>query len=189
MRSMSLRRQQRDKVDSRERSRGQILVLFVGSTVLFVLLCGVVVDIAYYWVGSLQAQRAADAAALAGAVYLPGDRPTAYSAAQASATQNGYTSGGTTTVTPSQDSNDPRQLNVAINARVGTFFSRIVGITSWPIRVSAKGVYVLPVPMGSPDAYYGVGNYSLNQTTVSTTSYRRLRTRLRLRQPERLDHA
>lgn len=73
------------------RSSGQIVVLFAASIVLFILLCGVVVDLAYYWVGSLQAQRAADAAALAGAVYLPGDTATACTTARAAAIANGFT--------------------------------------------------------------------------------------------------
>ena len=81
MRSISLRKRH-PQFDPHRQSRGQILVIFVVATVLFVLLCGVVLDIAYYWVGSLQAQRAADAAALAGAVYLPGDTTSAYSAAR-----------------------------------------------------------------------------------------------------------
>jgi Flp pilus assembly protein TadG len=164
-------RSMRHELGSRGRSRGQIVVLFAGSIVLFVLLCGVVVDIAYYWVGSLQAQRAADAAALAGAVYLPGDTASAYSAAAASATQNGFTTGGATTVHSVQDSANQRQLDVTISTRIGTFFSRVVGLTSWPVTVSAKGVYVLPVPMGSPDAYYGVGTYSVNKTTTTTAYY------------------
>jgi Flp pilus assembly protein TadG len=160
------------RVGARARRGGQIAVMFAGSIVLFVLLCGVVVDIAYYWVGTLQAQRAADAAALAGAVYLPGDTTSAYSTARAAATKNGYTVGGSTlAVTPVQDAGDPRQLDVTITARIGTFFSRVVGITSWPVTVTSKGVYVLPVPMGSPDAYYGVGNYSVNNTTTNTASY------------------
>ena len=31
-----------------------------------------------------------------------------------------------------------------------------------PSPCTSKSVYVLPVPMGSPDAYYGVGSYSVN---------------------------
>jgi hypothetical protein len=157
---------------SRARSGGQIVVIFAGSIVLFVLLCGVVVDIAYYWVGMLQAQRAADAAALAGAVYLPGDTTTAYAVARSSAAQNNFAVGGNVlTVTPVQDGGDPRQLDVTITARIPTFFSRVVGISSWAATVTAKGVYILPVPMGSPDAYYGVGNYSVNQTTTNRSDY------------------
>ena len=146
------------------RSHGQVAVIFALSIVLFVALSAVVVDVAYYWVNTLQVQRAADSAALAGAVYLPGDTTTAYAEAQKSATRNGYTAGGSVTVVPVQDTDDPRQLDVTITAKVSTFFARVVGITSWPVTRTAKGVYVLPVPMGSPLAYYGVGDFWTNQT-------------------------
>ncbi len=152
-------------VRSEGRSRGQVAVIFALSIVLFVALSAVVVDIAFYWVTTLKVQRAADAAALAGAVYLPGDRTTAYAEARASATQNDYTGGAAVTVTPVQDADDPRQLNVAITASSPTFFARALGITSFGVTRSAKGVYVLPVPMGSPLAYYGVGDFAVNETT------------------------
>ena len=149
------------------RSRGQVVVIFAMSIFLFVGLCAVVVDISWYWVNTLRVQRAADAAALAGVVYLPGDTTNAFAEARASAKQNGYTTG----VTPVQDGLDPRQLDVTITANVPTFFARVVGVSSWPVTRSAKGVYVLPVPMGSPDAYYGVGNFSFNQTTTYPTTH------------------
>ncbi len=185
MRTLPVRRSGLRQLSARARSGGQIVVLFAGATVLFILLCGVVVDLSYYWVGSLQAQRAADAAALAGAVYLPGDPSTACSTARASAKQNGFTpaaqtgclppSGSACTVSgsvgirPVQDAADGRQLDVTLTTSVGTFFSRVVGIGSFPVTVHSKGVYVLPVPMGSPDAYYGVGDYSINDS--STNNY------------------
>ncbi len=158
---------------SRGQSRGQIAILFALSIVLFAALCAVVVDVAFYWVSTLQAQRAADAAALAGAVYLPGDTTKAYSEARASAAQNGYTTG--VTITTIQDSQavaggDPRQLDVTINAAVPTFFARVVGISSFPVTKSSKGVYVLPVPMGSPLSYYGVGDFTVQKTVTNTTT-------------------
>ena len=156
----------------RTRSRGQIAVIFALSITLFVALCALVVDISFYWVSTLQAQRAADAAALAGAVYLPGDPVTAYKEARDSATQNGYTAGGPANVviTTVQDAGDSRQLDVTISASVPTFFARVVGISSFPVTRTAKGVYVLPVPMGSPLAYYGVGEFSANKLTTTTTT-------------------
>ena len=51
---------------SRDRSRGQVAVIFALSIVLFGELALVVVDVAFYWVTTLKVQRAADAAALAG---------------------------------------------------------------------------------------------------------------------------
>jgi hypothetical protein len=157
---------------SRAGSRGQIAAIFGLSIVLFVALCAVVVDISFYWVSTLQAQRAADAAALAGAVYLPGDPATAYAQARASAKQNGYATG----VTPVQHSvrvsgGDPSQLDVTVTASVPTFFARVIGITSWPVTRMAKGVYVLPLPMGSPIAYYGVGDFAINKSTTNRTDY------------------
>jgi len=156
---------------ARGRSRGQVAVMFALSITLFVALCAIVVDISFYWVATLRVQRAADAAALAGAVYLPGDTTTAYSVARTSATENGYPDGGDVTVTPVQDAGDPRQLDVTISANVPAFFARVVGITSFPVTRAAKGVYVLPVPMGSPLAYYGVGDFSVNTVTTVTNPH------------------
>jgi hypothetical protein len=136
--------------------RGQVIVIFAGGIVLFTLLMAVVVDVSWYWANSLRVQRAADAAALAGAVYLPGNVSTAVSSARAEASKNGYTNGTNATVTPTQDTTNNRQLDVQISAQVGTYFMRIIGISSIEATRSSKAEYVLPVPMGSPENYYGV---------------------------------
>jgi Flp pilus assembly protein TadG len=161
----------RSRSGSRDASRGQATVIFAVSIVLFVSLCALVVDLSFYWVTTLRVQRAADAAALAGAVYLPGDKTTAYAEAVASATQNDYTGSTGVTVVPVQDSGDPRQLDVTITASSPAFFARVMGISSFPITRSSKGIYVLPVPMGSPLAYYGVGDFTVNKTTTSTANF------------------
>ena len=149
---------------TRRAERGQVIVIFAGGIVLFMLLLAVVLDVSWYWANTLRVQRAADAAALAGAVYLPGNRTTAYSAARAEAQKNGYIGGGATTVTPVQDSQDPsstthnpRQLNVTVSAPVNTYFMRVIGISTVQATRASKAEYVLPVPMGSPQNYYGVG--------------------------------
>ncbi len=48
-----------------------MIVIFAGGIVLFMLLLAVVVDVSWYWANTLRVQRAADAAALAGVVWLP----------------------------------------------------------------------------------------------------------------------
>jgi len=136
--------------------RGQVIVIFAGAIVLFTMLLAIVIDVSWYWANSLRVQRAADAAALAGAVYLPGDVTTAYSRARAEARKNGYVNGTNATVTPVQDAMNNRQLNVSMSAPVGTFFMRVIGISSIQATRTAKAEYVLPVPMGSPLNYYGV---------------------------------
>ena len=150
----------------RLRQRGQILVIFSLSIFVFIGLCGVVVDVAWYWANNLRMQRAADAAALAGVVWLPGDVPKADNAAYAEATKNGYTTGvNGYTVTPVQDPTNARRLVVTINGPVPTFFAHLFGINSFQASRTGKADYVLPVPMGSPQAYYGVGFYQGLQTT------------------------
>ena len=51
------------------------MVMFAAAIVFFVGFLAIVVDVSWYWVNQLKVQRAADAAALAGAVWLP-DTPT-----------------------------------------------------------------------------------------------------------------
>ena len=152
----------------RNGSRGQVLVIFAGAAFVLLALMALVIDVSWYWANTLKVQRAADAAALAGAVWLPGDAITAAATARTEAKKNGYTDGaGGTTVTPTQDTTDPRQLDVQVSAPVGTFFMRAIGINSITATRTAKGLYVLPVPMGSPLAYYGVGDFYINQPTAA----------------------
>jgi hypothetical protein len=144
----------------RNGSRGQVVVIFAGAAFVLLALMALVIDVSWYWANTLKVQRAADAAALAGAVWLPGDAVTAASTARTEAKKNGYTDGaGGITVTPTQDTTDPRQLDVQVSAPVGTFFMRAIGINSITATRTSKGLYVLPVPMGSPLAYYGVGDF------------------------------
>ena len=92
------------------RSRGQILVIFAGAIVALLTLCSLVVDVAWYWSVNLRIQRAADAAALAGVVFLPGNPAQADLAAKAEAAKNGYTDGqsGVHIVTAPDSANDRR---------------------------------------------------------------------------------
>ncbi len=140
---------------SRIRQRGQGLVMFVAAIVFLIGLLAIVVDVTWYWANSLQVQRAADAAALAGAVWLP-DQPTkAHDVAIASATQNGYTTGGGVTVTAVQNATRDIQLDTSVSAPVSTFFMRLFGINSIQATRKSAAEYVVPVPMGSPLNYFG----------------------------------
>jgi Flp pilus assembly protein TadG len=87
--------------EARRAERGQALVMFILMSLVMVGAVAIVTDISWVWYGQQRMQRAADAAALAGAVYLPGDPTTAYSTARAEATKNGFTDGsGGVVVTP-----------------------------------------------------------------------------------------
>ena len=155
----------------RSTSRGQVVVIFAGSMLLMAMLAAAVVDISWYWTNNLRMQRAADAAALAGVVFLPGDPTSAIATAREEATKNGYTDGvGGFSVTPSQDPTNDRRLLVSISGPIGTYFARIAGLTSFNATRNSKADYVLPVPMGSPENYYGVFGLTRGLTTTGTVT-------------------
>jgi len=143
--------------------RGQTLVVVALLMTMLLGFVGLAIDIGWYELNLIRMQRAADAAALAGVVFLPGNPTAANNAAIAEATKNGYTSGaGGVTVVPQQDAINNKMLGVTIQATVQTFFARLLGTPT--IRGSRKALaeFVLPVPMGSPQAYYGIANMCRN---------------------------
>ncbi|MBX3029599.1 MAG: hypothetical protein KF809_05535 [Chloroflexi bacterium] len=151
-----------DQTPSRRRRAegGQALVVFVLLSVVLVGAVAIVTDVSWLWYGNQRMQRAADAAALAGAIYLPGNTAQAYASARAEATKNGFTSGvDGVSVTPMQDPLNRRRLIVTINGPVGAFFARALGFTEFGSQAVSRAEYVLPVPMGSPENYYGIGYY------------------------------
>jgi hypothetical protein len=149
--------------------RGQVLLITAGILTILIALVGLVVDLGWYQSSVLRVQRAADAAALAGVVYLPTQVGNAQNTAFAEATKNGYTTGGTTTVTAAQDPGDSRRLNVTVTTQVPTFFIRIFGVSSIGVTRTASARFVLPVPMGSPLNYYGVGCMDTNSSEPTCT--------------------
>ena len=156
---------------SRRRARGQIIVIFAAATVVFMGLSAIVIDVSWYLSSQVRMQRAADAAALAGVVLLPGNVPGAVSLARTEASRNGYTSGvNGMTVTPIQDPVSTRRMQVTITGPVGTYFARAIGVTSFNATVVAKAEYILPVPMGSPENYYGVFGMTRGLTESTTTT-------------------
>ena len=147
------------------RQQGQALVIFVFATFVLIGAAAVATDASWLFVSQQRMQRAADAAALAGAVYLPGDPSGAYATALAEAARNGFpdaTDG--ISVRPSTDPGNPRRLVVDIDQPVGTYFARVFCIDDRAclkvvdVGVQGRAEFVVPVPMGSPQNYYGVGH-------------------------------
>ena len=153
-----MRRSRKAAGDERRSERGQVLALFAIAVVVLIGMVAIVIDISWFWSNSLKVQRAADAAALAGSIHLPGSPATAYSTARGEATKNGYTNGSGTTITPTQDARNPRRLIVTITAPVNTFFAQIFGMRQINVTQTGRAEYTLPVPMGSPQSYLGIHN-------------------------------
>ncbi len=152
------------------RSKGQVAVIFGGAIFVIILLMALVIDLSWYWANSLRVQRAADSAALAGVVWLPGDPATASSTAIAAAKRNGYDSTvAGISVTPVVDAANNKRLYVTVSAPVNTFFMRVMGLNTITASYKSHAEYVLPVPMGSPENYYGNFGTIRNDTTTSSS--------------------
>ena len=86
--------------------------MFTLSSGLLFGILAIVVDVGNIWNTSLHVQHAAEAAALAGVPYMPGDFATASSKAQAEAAKNGYSAATGATVTPATNVESNRRLDV-----------------------------------------------------------------------------
>ena len=137
------------------RATGQVIVIYAASLSLLIGVMALVIDVGNFWNASIHVQLAAEAAALAGVPYMPGDFATASSIARAEAAKNGYSSASGATVTPAVDAESDRRLEVTISADAGTFFLRVFGVDRVRITRNATAEYTLPVPMGSPLSNFG----------------------------------
>ncbi|QXC62713.1 hypothetical protein KSP35_07950 [Aquihabitans sp. G128] len=137
-----------------QHERGYVMVTFALLLVPLLLMVGLSVDVGGWYNRSSDIQKAADAAALAGVVWLP-DVAKATTYAKEAAKRNGYEDGvNNISVTVAQISD--RRLRVTIkDAKVNSFFYQKIGGST--IDLSRKGTaeYVLPVPLGSPENRLG----------------------------------
>ncbi len=141
-------------------------MIFAAAMFVLMAMMAIAIDVSWLWSNALRVQRAADAAALAGAVTLPNDPNRGEQLARREATKNGYTQAGdgSVVVTPSQDPANPHRMHVVISAQVDTFFMRLVGLNNVKMTRESRAEFNQPVPMGSPQNYYGVGLFNLPAT-------------------------
>lgn len=141
----------------RVRRRGEraiALVWMALTLTVMVLFAGFAVDLSNWWFQAERLQRAADAGAQAGVVFLPGDVGSATTTARREVARNEFNDGivaGPTnaTVSVNQEPN-PNRLRVRVETRVKSFFLGLVGIDDVPIAREAVAEFLAPVPMGSP---------------------------------------
>ncbi len=144
--------------------RGAILPLMALLLVVMMGAVGFAVDLGWIYWNSIEVQHGADSAALGGVVHVADDVPRAVTEARATAAENGYvdgTLGGPDSVEVISFSDDasavanPYQLRATITHEVRTFFMTIFGMNSVSISRTAVAEYVLPLPLGSPEPYFG----------------------------------
>ena len=125
---------------------GQALVLTALGLVLLMLMAGLGVDVGFLRYEKQQMQKAADAAALAGAATLAYDPAHYVAAGIHDATANGFTNGQNgivvTVISPPQTPGDPFYLQAnyveaIVSQPQPTFFMRITGSSSVPVRSRA----------------------------------------------------
>ncbi|MGE3835355.1 MAG: pilus assembly protein TadG-related protein [Acidimicrobiia bacterium] len=126
-------------------------------------------DIGHWYLTGNREQKAADAAALAGAIYLPNDPAKAFSVARDVARENGYRDDGETLVTIVQETN-PVQLRVTIRQEVSNYFTPLFGIPTTTITRTGVGEFQGPVPMGSPVNTFGNEPLGAGEPKWSTNS-------------------
>ena len=129
---------------------GYVALIVAISVPLIFALAALAVDVANWHAQAARLQNAADAAALAGVVYLPADPTTATSIANDFAKRNGYTSGTGVTVTAKQVTGHPSQMQVTISATVSNGFGAAIGRPSTVITRSSVADYQAPIPVGGP---------------------------------------
>jgi Flp pilus assembly protein TadG len=135
--------------------RGVALVWMAIVTFLLLGIAAIAVDLVHGLLVSQQAQNAADAASLGGAVYLPADPGTAKDAALDIAGDNGFQDGFDGAVVVATQQPDPTKLKVEVSKTVDTFFAKAIGFATLTIRESAIADYDPPVSMGSPANAFG----------------------------------
>lgn len=149
---------QSHRSNRREAERGQIMVILAILLPLFLGSMALGTDLAVFYFEWAALQKAADAAALAGAGYLPGNPQRASATATKYAKLNGMASSEITSVAVGEDDTT---MTVSLSRSVPFCFGKILGFTQSPVSVSATAAVegasaangVLPVGIDSQTEY------------------------------------
>ena len=161
----------------RRNQRGQTLVIFAFLAVFMILLLGLVLDTARLFILAAQAERVAEAASLAGALYMPDYFSLAYNQANslplspdgqyaedracAIARANGITAcpvgvgqiGADVEAVPT----NKYEIQVTVTLQADVFFLSYVapGLSSTTVARTAVAQYLPPIQLGSRNYYFG----------------------------------
>jgi Flp pilus assembly protein TadG len=156
----------------RRGQRGQTLVIIAFLVLFMILLLGLVIDSARLYIVTAQAERAAEAGALAGALYMPNyfnsasnpaspDGHNATERACAAVQQNGITncpvSMGQIGATPVQDAVNPYKLEVTVTIQADVFFLSYIApnLSNATVSRTAAAQYLPPIQLGARTYYFG----------------------------------
>lgn len=135
--------------------RGTILVMSALMLMPMLAVAGFAVDVGGWYYRAAQLQRAADAGALAGVVWMPNLTKATTEATEAIKRNGIDPAAANITVTITGDVNSDRRLIVTIkDVDAPRYFAGSV-VNNVAITRSATAEYVMPVPLGSPDNRIG----------------------------------
>jgi Flp pilus assembly protein TadG len=136
---------------------GYVLILTALLLLPLLAVTGLAVDLGAWYARAAQIQRAADAAALAGVVYLP-DYGRAATVAEKVAADNGFSDDSRIAVDVYQVTGNNARLQVRITDRTADQFFSGIFTDDVSITRASTAEYVKPVPMGSPKNFLGTGD-------------------------------
>jgi hypothetical protein len=138
-------------------------VAIMTALLLFVFLgfAAFAVDVGHWYLVGQKEQRAADAAAMAGVTYLPGDTASAYATAQTFSKVNGFANGVSATTVTAGLAGQPTRLQVTVSQTVTNFFGSLLGRPTTAVSRTAIADYAGPVPLGSPCNEFGADPIAL----------------------------
>jgi hypothetical protein len=134
-----------------------VLVWFALMLVMLIGFAGFAVDLSNWWLQAERLQRAADAGAHAGVVFLPADMTSATTTVRSEVAKNGYRTNGAgadATAEITQEPN-PNRLRVRLTTTVPSYFVQLLGVDEVTLTREAVAEYIAPVPMGSPENKLG----------------------------------
>ncbi len=152
----------------RQNQRGQTLVIFAFLAIFMLLLLGLVLDSARLFILAAQAERVAEAASLAGALYMPDyfdtTSPDGQSAVQRAcdiASQNGVTNcrvwAGQIGADVEKVPGNQYEIQVTVTLQADVFFLAYVApnMSSATVSRTAIAQYLPPIQLGSRSYYFG----------------------------------
>ena len=135
--------------------RGFFMVWFALLFVTLLGFAGLALEFNRWESIGTRVQKAADAAALAGAVFLPDNLTQAAATAKSTASKNGFTHGTNGVTITAVKARLPNQLKVTITVPTKNPWGAIVGYGDSTIKRVAVAEYQLPQNLGSPQNSYG----------------------------------
>ncbi|MBF6569239.1 MAG: hypothetical protein IVW54_10240 [Candidatus Binataceae bacterium] len=163
-------------------NRGQIAVIL--ALILPVLLGSMALgtDIAILYFNWVQMQKAADAAVLAGANYLPGDPSQAQTVANNNAMTNGIAQ---SEIVSTIVASDDMSITMTVNRNVNYYFAKALGLTTGGVGTAAtagiqsntptsRGLMPVGLPCSTGNCDYTVGQQYVLKAPKTTGSWGQL---------------